>query len=283
MALRLNNIIFIILFFLGLTAFAQESEGPKPPKVKDHKSDSSYKDFGSLRFKVARAQINRLKNGGALLVRLKTNANTISRLKAAGNIDLATQVERQTLLTNKLIVASYLKEFTFCPVYFFYSNYSDSVKNKKLDGIFIDSTLTVNPAIVCHADFYLVAESGKVNDSSLGIVSLSQAPTAMESGTPTREAAIVIKNRYFIQLHKPFPYFQIKSSSNPPIRESSQGMYFDLNAINSEMNKIINDPKELKELKKLRGCVRALNESFESFYEKNKGYTIPVELAEYVY
>ena len=245
----LNNIVFIILLCLGLTAFSQESEGPKPPVVKDYKNDSSYNDFSSLRFKVAKAQINRLRNGGALLVRLKTNANTISKLKAAGNIDLATQIERQTLLTNKLIVASYLKEFTFCTVYFFYSNYSDSVKNKKLDGIFIDSTLAVNPAIVCHADFYLVAESGKVNDSSLGIVSLSQAPTAVESGTPTREAAIVIKNRYFIQLHKPFPYFQIKSSTAQPIRESSQGLYFDLTVINNELTKVISNPKELKELR----------------------------------
>lgn len=302
MALKLNNIscqaeqsrsqfykqyatlaCVILLFLLNYSSFSQESEGPKPPKVTDYKNDSSYNDYSSLRFKVARAQINLLKNGGALLVRLKTNATTISKLKAAGNIDMATQVERQTLLTNQMIVASYLKEFTFCPVYFFYSNYSDSVKNKKLDGIFVDSTLAINPSIVCHANFYLIAESGKVNNSSLGIVSLSQAPNAIESGTPTREAAIVIKNRYFIQLHKPFPFFQIKSSNAQPIRESNQGLYFDLTAINNEISKVISNPKELKELRRLKGCVRALNENFESFYEKNKGYTIPANLAEYVY
>ena len=117
---------------MGSTLFSQESDGPKPEKIKDYKSDSSYKDYSDLRFKVAKAQINLLKNNGALLVRLKTNAKTIARLKAAGNIDLATQIERETVLTNKIIVGSYLQEFTFCPVYFFYSQFSDSVKNKKL-------------------------------------------------------------------------------------------------------------------------------------------------------
>jgi hypothetical protein len=282
--LDLTKITLVSIFiFLNTIALSQENEGPKPTRITDYKNDTSYNDFSDLRFKVAKAQINKLKNGGALLVRLKTNANTISKLKTAGNIDLATQVERETYLTNKIIIASYLKEFTFCPVYFFYSNYSDSVKNKKLDGIFVDTNLVINPSIVCKANFYLIAESGKVNNSSLGIVPLSQAPVAIERGTPTREALIVIKNRYFIQLHKPFPFFQIKSSTSQPITETNQGIYFDLNALNTEINKITDNSKESKQLKKLKGAVRALNERFELFYEKNRGYTIPSDLAEYVY
>lgn len=249
MVLKLNNIITILILLSSVVSYSQESDGPKPPKVTDYKSDSSYKDYSSLRFKVAKAQINKLKNGGALLVRLKTNTNTINRLKTAGNIDLATQVERETQLTNKAIIRAYNKKFEFCPVYFFYSDCSDSVKHKNLTGIFVDSTLSVNSSIVCNATFYLVAEQGSIYDSSLGIVSESQAPKAVEKGTASKEVAIVVKNRYFIQLHKPFPYYQ----------------------------------KGYSLKKHYTDYVENFNNSLERFYDKNAGYIIPEELLEFVY
>ncbi len=232
---------------------------------------------------VAKAQINKLKTEGALLVRLKTNANTISRLKAAGNIDLATQVERQTALANKIVVASYLREFTFCPVYFFYSNRSDSVKHKKLTGILVDTNMVENPSVICNANFYLIADGGEVYNSSLGLVSESEAPKAIENGSPSRDAPIIIKNRYFIQLHKPFPYFQIKRSSDPPHVISKQWVSVDLIGLHQQAKKVMNNNGEAKELIGLKGCVRALNNNFEEFYQKNKGYVIPAEYTQYVY
>jgi hypothetical protein len=107
MALKLNKIFFILdITFIIWRGYSQENDGPKPPKVKIIKTILHLIDFNKLRFKVAKAQINLLKNEGALLVRLKTNANTINRLKKAGNIDLATQVERETQLNNKIIISS---------------------------------------------------------------------------------------------------------------------------------------------------------------------------------
>lgn len=249
MVQRLNRIIVLLLLTLNFKSFSQTEEGPKPPAIKDYKCDSSYNDFNDLRFKVARAQINLLKNGGALLVRLKTNSTKIAKLKEGGNIDLATQVERETQLTNKNIIRAYVNGFHFCPVYFFFSDYSDSVKHKKISGIFVDSNLVVNPSIVCNSNFYLIAEQGLIYESSLGIVSESQAPKAVERGSPTKEVSIVIKNRYFIQLHKPFPYFQKGYSLKKH--------YIDY--------------------------VEKLNNSLEIFYEKNKGYNVSGKLTEYVY
>lgn len=283
MALKLNKIFFILTFLISLCSFSQENDGPKPPKVKDYKSDSSYNDFNSLRSKVAKAQINKLKNGGALLVRLKTNANTINKLKAAGNIDLATQIERETYLTNKIIIGSYLQEFDFCPVFFFYSNYSDSVKNKKLNGILVDTNLQVNPAIVCKADFFLIAESDKVYDSSLGIVSIDEAPRAIQKGSPSREAPIVIKNRYFIQLHKPFPYFQIKQNESNPVSTSPSGISINLPLLHAQAKKEMNNSTEAKQLRKLKNCVNSFNANLHNFYKKNMGYEIPASLSQYVY
>ena len=148
---------------------SQENNGV-PPKVDNFKTDSSFAHFEKMRFTVARSQVTLLKDSGALLVRLKTNSNTINRLKAAGNMDLATQVERETLLNNKVMMRAYRNEFKFCPVYFFTSDHSDSVKHKFLTGIFVDSNLVVDPTIVCKASFYLIAEQGSIYDSSLGIV-----------------------------------------------------------------------------------------------------------------
>lgn len=206
MVQKLNNYFSFILLLTSLFSFSQ-NEGVKPPVYPDYKGDSSYANFDKLRFDVAKAQINLLKNG-ALLVRLKTNSKTIAKLKAAGNIDLATQVEREAAIGNKKLMRAFLQNFTFCPVYFFNSDCSDSVKHKHLEGIFLDTNLTVNPAIVCKADFYLIAERGGIYNSSLGIVKESMAEKSVETGTVFKEVFIVIKNRHFIQLHKPFPYFQ---------------------------------------------------------------------------
>lgn len=245
MAPKLNNLVFILILFYSVAGISQEGT---TQKANNYKADSSFLKFNTLRFSVAKAQINLLKKEGVLLVRLKTNANTINRLKNAGNIDLATQVERETYLNNKAIVRAYNKEFNFCPVYFFYSNYSDSVKHKKLDNIFVDSTLSVNPSIVCNASFYLIAEQGSIYESSLGIVSESQAPYAIEKGIASKEMAIVVKNRYFIQLHKPFPYYQAGYS-----------------------------------IKKYGEFVKKFNKELQSFYTKNSSYVMPPEIKEFVY
>lgn len=227
--------------------FSQE-EAVSSAKESVFREDSSFANFGKYHETVAKAQIIALKNGGALLVRLKTNINVINRLKEAGNIDLATHVEREAQLNNVAIIRAFTKSFTFCPVYFFYSDCSDSVKHKNIEGIFIDSNLTVNPTIVCRANFYLVAEQGSICESSLGLVPEVAAAKVIERGTPRKEVFMIIKNRYFIQLHKPFPYFQ-------------QGY----------------------SIKKYADYVKKLNIKLFDFYNKNKSFVIPIEVKSYVY
>lgn len=238
-----------LLILLPFSSFSQEEpEGVKPPKYKDYNNDSTFKNFARYRDDVAKAQVNALKNGGALLVRLKTNANTISKLKAAGKADLATQIERETFLDNKMIMRAYVQNFKFCPVYFFYSNVSDSVKHKQLDGIFLDTNLVVNAGIVCQASFYLIAEQGTLYSSSLGLLTESEAAKAQERGTGFKDFAIIVKNRYYIQLHEPFPYYQ----------------------------------KGYK-IKLFSQYVKKFNDKLQSFYSKNAGYTPNSTIQEYVY
>lgn len=282
MAQKLGKLVILYFLFTSLIGFSQ-TEGPKPPKVANYK-DSTFEDFSKMRFKVAQGQINALKNGGALLVRLKTNANTINRLKTAGNSDLATQLHLETEVGNKIIMASYLKEFTFCPVYFFYSHRSDSVKQKKLNGILLDTLLEENSNIVCNASFYLIAEEGPVYNSSLGLVSEAEATIAVEKGSAGRDnVPIVIKNRYFIQLHKPFPYFQIKRSFKEPIQPVRTNFGLNLFALQYQIKKITKNSNRSKELVNFEKSVRALNERLEKYYSKNKGYQMSVELSKYIY
>jgi len=239
----------LVALLIPFASFSQEeAEGVKPPKYKDYNNDSTFKHFARYRDDVAKAQVNALKNGGALLVRLKTNANTISKLKAAGKADLATQIERETFLDNKMIMRAYMQNFKFCPVYFFYSNVSDSVKHQRLDGILLDTNLAVNPGISCKASFYLVAEQGTLYSSSLGLLTEAEAAKAQERGTGFKEFAIIVKNRYYIQLHEPFPYYQ----------------------------------KGYK-VKLYPQYVKKFNDNLQSFYSKNAGYTPNPMIREYVY
>ncbi|MES2132494.1 MAG: hypothetical protein V4506_09095 [Bacteroidota bacterium] len=249
MVQKLNKILLIAFCLLGTTAFSQEEEeGVKPPQIKDYNNDSTFKNFARYRDDVAKAQVNALKNGGALLIRLKTNVNTITKLKNAGKVDLATQVERETFLNNKAIVRGFTNQFKFCPVYFFYSNVSDSVKHKNTTGIFLDTNLTVDPAIICTAGFYLIAEQGTLYSSSIGLTTEAEAVNAREKGTAFKDFAIVVKNRYFIQLHEPFPYFQ------KGYKMKTYGQY-----------------------------VKNFNDKLQIFYTKYKSYNPSPEIKQYIY
>ncbi len=277
------------LIVFATTGFAQElnteTNNVKPPVVTAYKNDTSYTNFNKLRFDVAKAQIITLKKNGALLVRLKTNANTINALKKSGNTDLATQVERETFLKNKIIMNSYLQEFVFCPVYFFYSDCSDSVKHKNIAGIFLDSNLVTSANVVCNASFYLIAEGGSIYNSSLGIVPESLAEQSIERGTASREVEIVIKNRYFIQLHKPFPYFQISTSqeSNILLHPNGLGATFNLTGLYKQLIKTKISNSEYRKAKGLRGCVYLLNKHFDEFYKENTSYIISETIKQYIY
>jgi subtilase family serine protease len=111
--------LFLCILLVSTFSSYSQDEGVKPPIITEYKGDTTFANFNTLRYDIAKAQIISLKTNGALLVRLKTNANTINRLKSAGNSDLATQIERETFIKNKIIILSYLQEFKFFLFRFF--------------------------------------------------------------------------------------------------------------------------------------------------------------------
>jgi hypothetical protein len=281
MVQKLNKFACFVFVFLTTLCVAQ-NDGVKSPVYTDYKSDTTYKNFDKLRYKVAYAQINSLKKG-ALLIRLKTNNRAISKLKSVGNYDLATNLEKETELENKIIMSAYKKEFTFCPVYFFYSESSDSIRKNNLSGIFVDTTLQVNSSIVCNASFFLVAEQDGIYNSSLGLVPESLAKTARESGSYSRDAPIVVKNKYFIQLHKPFPFFQIKGGATLNSKLNKDGLYTDIANELIMYRKVSRNSDDYKRMKSYRAVVAAFNSKLESFYSEHKGAEVTPEIKEFVY
>ncbi len=281
MVQKLNKFACLVFVFLTTLCVAQ-NDGVKSTVYTDYKSDTTYKNFDKLRYKVAYAQINALKKG-ALLIRLKTNYRAISKLKSVGNYDLATNLEKETELENKIIMSAYKKEFTFCPVYFFYSESSDSIRKNNLSGIFVDTTLQVNSSIVCNASFFLVAEQDGIYNSSLGLVPESLAKTSRESGSYSRDAPIVVKNKYFIQLHKPFPFFQIKGGTTLNSKLNQDGLYTDIANELIMYRKVSRNSDDYKRMKNYRAVVAAFNIKLESFYSEHKGADVTPEIKEFVY
>jgi hypothetical protein len=181
-------------------------EGNELNNVKDYKDPEQFTKFRKRRLVIVSWQINQLKKG-ALVVRLKTNKKLIEALKKQGKQELAIQKEAEQLAITKNTILAYTSKLTFCKVYFIYSDFADSLLHGARKGIFLDSSLTINPSIEMSEQFYLIAERDYAYNSSIGFVKQDSAKYVFEAGNPVKEMAVVVKNKYGHQLKGPFPYY----------------------------------------------------------------------------
>jgi hypothetical protein len=202
---RLSNKIaclFLLVFSLPLLAQQKDAATFAP---NDYKDPAQFEKFKKKKNAVANWQINELKQG-AIVVRLKTNKKLIDDLVAQGKTELALEKEKEQHVINANTYYAYKDYLKFCKVYFILSNSSDTLLNGARSGIFVDSTLKVNPSITMNEKFYLLAERDYGYNSSIGFVAEDTARKVVEGGNPVREMAIVLKNKYGHQLKGPFPY-----------------------------------------------------------------------------
>lgn len=143
---------------------------------------------------------------GALLVRLKTRAKTIEQLQQMGDMKSAEKIRQQQFNENKFIMNCFVRYFDFCPVYFFYNTSNDSVRQNKLQHIFLDSNLIVNPAIQMKEKIFLIAEEGDIEISNQQNNSDTTVTEPLASYT-IRSGGIRIMDSQFRLLQQPFPYF----------------------------------------------------------------------------
>jgi hypothetical protein len=263
MALLLNRLI-VILFVLCVFNLNGQDKNESVYNPKDYKDNSQFKNFYKRRFIIAKWQINQLKNG-ALIVRLHNNKTLIEGLRKMGKADLATQKEYEMLAVNKNIVLAFKKYYTFSPVYFYFSSNSDTLLNGARSGIFLDTNLTVDPSIVLKEKFYLLAEKDDVYNSSIGFVREDTARLVKEIGNPSKEASMVIKNKYGHQLKDPFPFYVLSRSTviGTPV------VYI---RVGGSSVPVTLDKKHRLERHYI--YVANLNKYFESYYNQNKNFEV---------
>lgn len=172
------------------------------PCISSGQSDSLFNmsTYDEMRYLTSRLR------SGALLVRLKARAKTIEQLQQMGDLKSADKVRQQQFNENKFIMDCFIKQFDYCPVYFFYNTSNDSIRQNKLQHIFLDSNLVVNPAIQMKEKFFLIAEEGDVEISNQQNNSDTVVTVPLASYT-IRSGGIRVMDNQFRLLRQPFPYF----------------------------------------------------------------------------
>ena len=259
----LNKIIFIFLLVISFPGLSQ-SDADKVFRPGEYKDQEQFKHFLKRRNAVGKWQINQLKTG-ALIVRLHNNKTLIESLKKMGKADLAAQKEMEMRAINKNIVMAFYRYYNFSKVYFFFSNYSDTLLKGARSGIFLDTNLVVDTKIEVKESFYLLAEKDDAYNSSIGFVSEDTAKFVKETGNASKECAIVIKNKYGHQLKDPFPFFVLNKSTvagTPVVNVMVGGQIVPVNV------------EKKHRLEKHYAYVNNLNKNFTNFYNQNKGYEV---------
>jgi hypothetical protein len=207
----------LLLLFTSTIGLAQETT-KKQKKVRPGKQ-----------IKISSTQqINQLQNG-ALLVRLKTQKSTIAALRKKGKDELADKRETQQADLNREIITAFQTYFDFCPTYFFFSDCSNTVREKQFDSVdFLNHLLQIDTTIVFNKKPFLTAEFGTIEQDTTKYFDgyyYFQGENGLErrtryyGGTNMGFGALVIKSDQFIQLKKPFPYY-VRTFDSLPIKRS---------------------------------------------------------------
>ncbi len=197
--------IFLLLpFLLPFNSYAQERTKEKKP----------------TRRQIAKAnaitQIQQL-HDGVLLVRLQTRKLAIRQLTEMGEIERAEQIKDERKQINLHTMKAFRKEFTFCPVYFFYTDYTNAVKKGRIeDVVFVNDSLLPDSSIKVGESSFLTAEFGDIVQDTAKFVDRTyykpgehgpEPHIAMSGGTNMGFGALLMKSDQFVQLRRPFPFY----------------------------------------------------------------------------
>lgn len=175
-------------------------------------------NYNDIKHKVSEQQIKQLRDG-TLLVRLKTSQNKIDALKSRGYIEKANKIENKLNIENKKIISAFNENFSFCKTAFFYSSSSKNILNGNFDNIFLDNNLMIDSSIKIDKNKpYFIAEFTTLEQDTAkyfshysydpdGDFNLKKVSNFYKS-SDYNIFALVIKDKNFIQLNKPFPYYK---------------------------------------------------------------------------
>jgi hypothetical protein len=213
-------LLVIVLLTFGFFSYAQNTpaqDSKKSLPVKPEKEESGTQTVKrqtsakkESQEKRAANQIKELKKG-ILLVRLRTQENAIKSLEKANNKAGAEKIRAQQAQANKQLINAFQANFTFCPVYFFYSSETENVKNGNTNGIFLDNNLNFDANIKLPEKSFFIAEVTNVEQER-------PDPNDLNSNNNSEASfpALVMRDSLFNQLADPFPYFVKLRQSFPP-------------------------------------------------------------------
>lgn len=142
---------------------------------------------------------------GALYVRLFSRSKAIELYLKNGQDNIAERIMQEQFEENRAIMQAFNEYFTFCDVYFFYSDDSKAVAAGE-PGLFLNAKLKRDTSIHSNSSFFMVAEFGPLKKESFvipGDEPKNQAP----AGGYAIERALVMMDSTFMQMPPPFPYY----------------------------------------------------------------------------
>ncbi len=156
--------------------------------------------------KAAEKEIESLRNG-SLLVRLKTGELQAAAMERSGNATEANEYRRKQKEENLAIVKAFIRNFRFCPVYFFFSSCSQKISNKDFEGCLLNNELLPDSSRIPPTSVFLIAEFGNSEKQQI--------------------EGLIVMDATFKQLAKPFP-FLIRKYENPMAARSYDEMVLQL-------------------------------------------------------
>lgn len=186
------------------------------------KNNKEFRDSTKLKAKI---DINKL-SSGTLLVRLNSKSEQISYYRKYNKLKEADKIEKRQQAFNQEMINSFRKSFTFCKVQFFCDTFSRKIVEGKLNEVvFYSDSLILDPLIKIEDGNYYIAELGRTEGDNSRfrhdyIVSPAnegaERRTRMFGEENLNIAGFVIRDKNFVMLHEPFPYYVKIPDTYPP-------------------------------------------------------------------
>jgi hypothetical protein len=166
---------------------------------------------------VAKDQIRNL-HKGALLVRLSTSQPQIDALWQRGDTAKAEKIIDAVESNNREIVSAFNSQYSFSDVYFFYSDYSKEISNGNFSSLMNGNFEDVSfPKGEVFSDYFIAEFANLKPDTTRYYIGdqiepdpnggLRRVKRYGDSDIGADFRALVIKDRNFVQLRDPFPYY----------------------------------------------------------------------------
>lgn len=182
----------------------------------------------------AKKDIQTLKNS-VVLVRIHGRSREINYYKKYNNFKAAEKIEMKTQEFNRNLIKAFRESFKFCPVYFFEDTFSDQIFSGNLDQVvFYSDSLILDTTIKINNSDFFIAELGVTEGDTSRyrndyLITSDEDGTKKETSVSQEEnlhiSAFVLRDKRFVMLHRPFPYYSKIFGKTPSFKRMRKKIY----------------------------------------------------------